>query len=281
MKQKIDLVTVVVPVKNEERNLPTCLAALERFAHIVVVDSGSTDRTKEIAIEFGAEFVSFDWNGKFPKKRNWMLRTYAFKTEWVLFIDADEIVNDAFCDALDRVLPTTLHVGFWLNYTNYFMGKKLNYGVPQRKLACFRTDAGEFERIEETNWSRLDMEIHEHPILVGSTGEITAKIDHRDFRGLARFLERHIDYARWEAARYLMMKSKARESELQLTRRQSLKYNMIESSLFSRLYFVYTYFVKLGILDGAAGYQFASYKRWYFQTVRNLIREQRRSDSSH
>ncbi len=59
-------VTVVIPVKNEERNLARCLDRLKRFDKIVVVDSGSTDRTREIAQEHGCEFVSFRWDGHFP-----------------------------------------------------------------------------------------------------------------------------------------------------------------------------------------------------------------------
>ena len=94
-RQKIP-VTVVIPVKNEEMNLPACLAALERFHEVIVVDSGSTDRTREIAIEWGAKAVDFVWDGHFPKKRNWMLRSHKFETNWVMFLDADEVVDDAF-----------------------------------------------------------------------------------------------------------------------------------------------------------------------------------------
>lgn len=268
-------ITVVIPVKNEEQNLPACLDALRRFRHIVIVDSNSTDSTLAIAAERDIEVVAFDWNGKFPKKRNWMLKTYAFKTDWILFIDADEVVSDEFCESLTSAIERTTHVGFWLNYTNYFMGKKLRFGVPQRKLACFRKDAGAFERIEEASWSGLDMEIHEHPVLTGTIGEIDGKIDHRDFRGIARFLERHVDYAKWEASRYRAMKGSNEATEESFTFRQKLKYGLVETPWFARIYFLYTYLFKLGFLDGDAGYQYASYKKWYFQTVRNLIREHR------
>ena len=267
-------VTVVIPVKNEEVNLPACLAALRRFHDVLVVDSGSTDRTKEIANSWGAKIVDFVWDGQFPKKRNWMLRSHQFDTNWVLFLDADEVVDDAFCRELAQKVSNTSGVGFWLNYTNYFMGNKLRFGVPQRKLACFKVDAGEYERIDEDGWSTLDMEVHEHPILSGDVGEISAPVDHRDFRGLARFLQRHIDYAKWEASRYMQLRSKLDHNYAILTNRQSFKYKNIEKPWFAWFYFFYTFFGKLGFLDGRAGYQYASYKKWYFQTVRNLILEQ-------
>ena len=79
-------VTVVIPVKNEALNLPRCLGRLAEFEHIVVVDSGSSDTTCEIAERAGAEVLQFNWDGRFPKKRNGVLRNYTFKTEWVLFL---------------------------------------------------------------------------------------------------------------------------------------------------------------------------------------------------
>ena len=133
----------------------------------------------------------------------------------------------------------------------------------------------EYERIDEDGWSSLDMEVHEHPVLDGDISEIGARIDHRDFRGIARFLERHIDYAKWEASRYISVKEKNPQGQPDsLTGRQSFKYANIEKFWFAWFYFLYTYFGKLGFLDGRAGYQYASYKKWYFQTVRNIILEQ-------
>ncbi|MGB5135674.1 MAG: glycosyltransferase [Prochlorococcaceae cyanobacterium] len=84
--------TVAIPVRNEECNLATCLQAIgPGFARsLVVIDSGSTDTTAAIARNHGAEVVTFEWNGRFPKKRNWFLRHHTPTTRWVLFLDADE-----------------------------------------------------------------------------------------------------------------------------------------------------------------------------------------------
>ena len=97
-------VTVAIPVKNEEANLARCLEALGRFAEIVLIDSGSTDRTVEIARDFGIRIVNFEWDGKYPKKRNWFLLNEPPEQSWVLFLDADEVVNDAFCALLYKLL---------------------------------------------------------------------------------------------------------------------------------------------------------------------------------
>ncbi|MEM7766155.1 MAG: glycosyltransferase family 2 protein [Pseudomonadota bacterium] len=266
-------VTVVIPVKNEAANLPRCLGALGRFAHLVVADSGSTDETPEIARESGATYLNFEWNGQFPKKRNWVLRTHAFETNWVLFLDADEFVSNAFVDAVKAAVADTPHDAFWLNYTNYFQGKRLKHGLPQRKLALLRVGAGEYERIDEDGWTKLDMEVHEHPIVAGTTGEIDLEIEHQDYRGLARFIDRHLDYAQWEAQRVRALGDLSGPNASHLTNRQRFKYRNLPRWWYAQFYFYYVYILRLGWLDGAAGYNYAFHKYWYFRTIRELIQE--------
>lgn len=265
-------VTVAVPVKNEEANLARCLARLTRFAELVVIDSGSTDRTTEIAQMYGARVVNFEWDGRYPKKRNWFLINQPPTQKWVLFLDADEFVDDAFCDALAKAITTEDKSGFWLSYTNYFLGKPLWYGLEQRKLAVFRVGEGLYERIEEDGWSGLDMEIHEHPIVSGPTGDINLPIDHRDYKGLAKFIEKHKHYAEWEARRFANLERSGLAWD-SLTPRQKFKYRHLSKWWYPWFYFVFTYVLKLGFMDGGAGFHYAAYKAWYFQTIRLLIRE--------
>ncbi len=256
-------VTVVIPVKNEERNLPTCLGELDAFEEIVVVDSNSSDSTVSIAQRAGAQIIQFHWNGKFPKKRNWVLQTFPFQTSWVLFLDADEIVTTEFKAELRSTLRNTDHVGFWLKYRSHFLGQVLKRGVEQRKLALFRVGAGHYERIEDDRWSDLDMEVHEHPVLDGSVGEIRAPLEHKDFRGLHHYIARHNEYSSWEAHRYLALHEDIEAWSL-LTRRQKLKYTYLPRWWFAPAYFVATYIVKCGFLDGWAGFVHAAMKMGYF-----------------
>lgn len=268
-------VTAVVPVKNEERNLPRCLEALARFSEVIVVDSGSTDRTAEISRAASAKFVEFRWDGRFPKKRNWVLLNQKLENDWVLFIDADEVVDDQFCNEVEDRIRSGDCKGYWLVYRNYFLGKPLNHGIPQRKLALFRVGAGLYERIEEDSWSSLDMEVHEHPMIEGAIGQINTPIEHNDFKGIEKFIDRHQDYARWEARRYLLLNSKGTEALSRLTGRQKFKYRNIEKSWYPLLYFFLNYVVKRGFLDGRAGFSYSLYKAWYFQTIQHLITEMR------
>mgnify|MGYP003383440098 CR=1 FL=1 len=267
-------VTVIIPVKNEELNLPHCLAALgDEYDEVVVVDSRSSDATPQIVRNHGTRLVDFVWDGQFPKKRNWFLENYETRNDWCLFLDADEIVSPEFTAAVAKAVSDEGKVGYWLNYTNYFLGKPLRHGVPQRKLALFRKSSGRYEKIEENCWSQLDMEVHEHPQLAGEVGEIAARIDHRDFQGLGKFISRHLDYAQWELFRYKKISGTAELDTL--TDRQKRKYQYIEKRWFALAYFLLAYIGKLGFLDGKSGLQYAFYKAWYFNTIRLLIHENR------
>jgi glycosyltransferase involved in cell wall biosynthesis len=268
-------VTVAVPVRNEERGLAACLERLKRFERVVVIDSGSTDRSCDIARAHGAEVVQFAWNGRFPKKRNWFLRNHAPVTPWVLFLDADELVDDAFCDDLARTLPDTPHAGFWLTYDNWFLGRRLRHGTPNRKLALFRVGAGEYERIEEDRWSNLDMEIHEHPVLQGSLGEIRTRIDHRDDRGLEHWKRRHAEYAAWEAQRTFRMRAFGSGP---VEGRQAVKYRALGKWWLPAVYFLDGYVRRLGFLDGWQGLCHAWLKARYFAQIGRVLRMLARAD---
>lgn len=267
-------ISVCIPVRNEENNLAACIETLRgSCSDVVIVDSNSVDRTAEVAASLGARVVQFNWNGRFPKKRNWALRNVDFAHEWILFLDADERLTADVIRELHDVLPATPHVGFWLSFRNHFMGRELRYGDRFRKLALFRRDAGEYEAFPETLWSSLDMEVHEHPVLRGSVGEIHSLLDHRDDRGLHRYIAKHNDYSTWEANRFRWLSTAGPEAWKALNRRQKFKYRNLNKWWLGHLYFWSCMVAKWGFLDGVAGWRFASMKRRYFEDVRLKILE--------
>jgi glycosyltransferase involved in cell wall biosynthesis len=265
-------VTVVIPVLNEELNLPACLEALgDSFEKIIVVDSDSTDRTGEIAEQAGVQILQFHWDGAYPKKRNWTLENIDFQTKWVLFLDADERVTPAFIDELCCTLPDTPHVGFQVTFTNWFMGRPLHHGDLFRKLPLFRVGSGAYEKFPENGWSTLDMEIHEHPVLTGTVGKIRARIEHHDFRSMEHYLKKHDEYAAWEANRHQWLQTAGGDAWDTLTGRQRIKYRLLDKPGLGWIYFCAAYFFKLGFLDGRAGFELARSKRRYFNRVRRKI----------
>jgi glycosyltransferase involved in cell wall biosynthesis len=270
-------VSVCIPVRNEEANLPDCLAALTDFDEIVVVDSGSTDRTLEIAKTAGASIVQFQWNGMFPKKRNWALANYRFRHPWILFLDADERMTPEFVAELRSILKNTSHSGFWISYTNWFMGKPLHHGDVFRKLALFQIGKGEYERIPENSWSALDMEVHEHPVIDGSIGILHSRLEHQDYRGLKNYLQRHNEYSSWEANRFLWFESASQKDWEPLTDRQRFKYRFLDRPWFAWFYWFVSVILKRGFCDGLSGLTLGKMKRHYFEEVRLKILESRRT----
>lgn len=270
-------ISICIPVRNEEKNLPACLASLAgHFDDIVVVDSGSSDDTLKIASEAGVTILDFKWNGIFPKKRNWALRNHTFKHPWILFLDADERTTPAFLGELEGKLDSGVN-GFWLKYDNWFMGRKLLQGDTMRKLALFKIGHGEYEKFPEDHWSHLDMEIHEHPVLDGPTGEIQALLEHHDFRGLESYIAKHNEYSTWESKRFQWLHSAEASAQdwAALNSRQRFKYRHLNNWWLGSFYFLISYVQKKGFLDGAEGFRFAKMKKRYFEEIRLKIIEAR------
>lgn len=261
-------ISVIVSVKNEALNLPSCLEKLKRFAQIIVVDSGSTDQTIAIATAFGAEVLQFQWNGKFPKKRNWALQNANLLYEWILFLDADEFVTDAFVNEVEIKIQNPIFNGYIIQFQNYFMGRKLKYGYGFNKSALFKKSTGAYEKIDEDMWSHLDMEVHEHPIIKGKVGVIKAKVVHKDFKNLEHYIDKHNAYSTWEAQRYLQLKQ---SKNAHLSFNQKIKYGLLNTGLLPAVYFVGAYFFKLGFLDGKEGFYLARYKSHYFFQIQTKI----------
>lgn len=267
--------TIAIPVYNEEKNIAKCLNAIgsDLARQVVLIDSGSTDHTVAIARAHGATVINFVWNGQFPKKRNWFLRTHTPTTKWVLFLDADEFLTDDFKAELRETLTRQDDtVGYWLRYAVYFLGKQNKGGYFLHKLALFKVGAGEYERIDESQWSGLDMEIHEHPVLTGKVGTIRSKIDHQDLRGIAYYVTKHNEYSTWEAHRYLKLTSDTKTTQ-QWSWMQKIKYGLIRTPILGPVYFFGSYFLMGGFRDGSRGFAFAVLKMAYFIQVYLKIRE--------
>lgn len=264
-------VTVVIPVLNEAANLAGALESLREYEYVFVVDSGSTDDTRKIAEAFGREVVDFKWDGHFPKKRNWFLRHHAIPTEWVLFLDADERMTPAFTAELCAFLPGTRHNGFWVFYDTWFMGRMLRHGDRARKLCLLRAGHGEYEKIDEDRWSALDMEVHEHLLVDGSVGRIASRLEHHDRRDLKAYYARHNEYSSWEARRFDAFLISV--DQAQLTPRQKIKYALLANPLFPLMYFIASYLLKGGFLDGKEGFMFGISKLIYFHQVQFKLKE--------
>ncbi len=268
--------TIAIPCKNSGEKLRECLNQIGKdFAKkIVIIESENNIKSTQIAMEFGAELLLFNWNGHYPKKRNWFLLNHKPNTKWVLFLDDDEWLTEKAKEALSVAMNQTFYHGFWLKYSIYIGGKKLSFGYPLYKLALFQTEAGLFEKLEEDYWSNLDMEIHEHPILSGPVGRVKTEIEHRVNLDQTDWKIKHEKYAAWEAKRFLQLKQTKNQT---LTPIQKIKYFIFQTPLSGMFFFLGSYILMGGILDGSKGFKHAYMKAAYFQSISKEIKKQKNS----
>ena len=125
---------MIVPVKNEAENLRRCLPALAWADEVFVVDSQSTDETAGVAAEFGATVVQFHFNGTYPKKKNWALENLPFRNEWVLIVDADEVVVPELAAEIAARIARDEADGYYLNSQYYFLGRRIRHCGYRRML---------------------------------------------------------------------------------------------------------------------------------------------------
>jgi glycosyltransferase involved in cell wall biosynthesis len=254
--------SVIVPIKNEAANLPRCLDSVKWADEIFVVDSQSSDGSIEIAQERGAKVVQFEFNGTWPKKKNWALEHLPFQNEWVFILDADEILPaGAELEVANAIAEAADIVGYWVNRRFMFMGRWLRHAYyPNWNLRLFRHALGRYEKLIDVPTDSGDNEVHEHVLINGRTTKLQVEIDHYAFPSIEVFVEKHNRYSNWEArvAADQTGNSSSREiSSDAVNRRRKLK-NLAQHLPFRPLLrFLYVYIWQKGFLDGVEGYYFA------------------------
>ncbi len=270
-------VTVVILTKNEEINLPDCIKSLDGFAkRIVVVDSFSNDRTKEIAISLGADFYENKFVN-YATQFNWAIDNTNISTKWTLRLDADERLTLELCNELEQI--TKIHDeddinGVIMEAWLFFMGKKIKHGAhTKRKLMLFKTGMARIE----------DRKMDEHTILSsGKSIQAKNRFIHYDFKDMTHWIAKMNWYATREMQDYFDFKN-GKESEIEegdstIKKNRERKFGIYyKMPLFKRtwLLFIYYYIFKLGFLDGKEGFVFHwMYHRWYRLLVDAKILEQ-------
>jgi glycosyltransferase involved in cell wall biosynthesis len=257
-----------VPIKNEVENLPRCLASVAWADEIFVVDSQSTDGSPRIAEELGARVVQFEFNGTWPKKKNWALDHLPFRNEWVFILDADEVLppeaESEFRAAIARAGATA---GFWINRRFMFMGRWLRHAYyPNWNLRLFRHSLGRYEKITDAATASGDNEVHEHVVVQGPTGRLSCELDHYAFPSVEVFVEKHNRYSNWEARVAVTEQSAGGSGQLQsatVAQRRKLKQLSRRLPFRPLLRFLYVYVWQKGFLDGREGYYFARMHAFY------------------
>jgi glycosyltransferase involved in cell wall biosynthesis len=261
-------VSVLIPAKDEELNLPACLESVARADQIFVVDSQSGDRTGTIATSYGATVVQFHFNGRWPKKKNWSLDSLPFRNQWVLIVDCDERITPELWDEIATAIQDPTYSGYYLNRRVFFLGRWIRYGgkYPDWNLRLFKHQLGRYENLHTEDIPNTgDNEVHEHVILKGEVGYLKHDMLHIDFRDIYHWLERHNRYSNWEARVYYNLLTgqdgngsiDAKLFGSPVERKRFLKKIWVRLPFKPLLRFILFYLIRLGFLDGRAGYVYA------------------------
>jgi len=277
-------VSVLVPIKNEAEILERCLNSVQWADEIFVVDSQSTDNSAEIAERYGANVVQFHFNGTWPKKKNWALENLPFKNEWVLILDADEVLPaEAATEIANAIAKPGDTAGYWINRRFFFLGRWLRHSYyPNWNLRLFRHALGRYEQLTTSETNSGDNEVHEHVVVQGPTAKLQCEIDHYAFPSVEVFIEKHNRYSNWEArvsADRFLTGSSNELSDERVGRRRRLKSLSQRLPFRPLLRFLYIYIWQKGFLDGRDGYYFARLHAVYeFLSVAKTYELRRRSD---
>lgn len=277
-------VSVIIPARNEARNLPRCLASLGDVGEVYLLDSQSTDDTVRIAQSYGARVVQFHYRGGWPKKRQWAMDTLPLAYDWVLLLDADEVLTPELSAEIQRAIQDPNFDGYYISLEMHFLGRRLRHsGAGFWKLSLFRKGRGRYEcRLSDQDKNMADMEVHEHVIVDGATRQLRKPLVHHNVESLDRYIQKHNEYSNWEARVWLDGNRDDEEIQpalygTQAQRRRWLRRRLLEMPGSPMFFFLYKYLVRLGFLDGVPGLIYCTFQGVQFFHIKAKIYEIRAS----
>ncbi|WP_419994390.1 glycosyltransferase family 2 protein [Streptomyces boninensis] len=260
-------IVVAIPTKNEAANIVTTVrSVIDHVEAVVVVDTDSTDDTRKLAAAEGAEVVPYEWDGKYPKKKQWCLDHVRTDIPWLLFLDGDETPSAGLLAELHRIFGQPgrevavaafdIPLGYW------FAGRRLKHGYTIVKRALMHRGRCRFPELGDLDAPGMgEQEGHYQPVADGRVVRLSEPIEHEDLDPVRTWFERHNRYSDWEA--WLEHHPEVREEIRQAKTRQG---QLFHQAPFKPLVsFAYAYVLKRGFLDGRAGLDYAlamSFYRW-------------------
>ena len=272
--------SVLIPTRDEERNIAACMQSVVWAGEIVVFDSLSTDRTRDIAQGYGAKVVQREFDN-FSAHKNWALGNIRFENDWILIVDADERITETLAGEIQDLLKQgPKRNGYYVARQNWFCGKWIRHGgwYPDWQLRLIRRGCARYE-------SRI---VHEHVLLDGPAGYLKNPLVHQDYKGIERYFERHNSYSSLEAIEaYQQMVGNGQGEYLPADstgpgpgRRRLLKtlaYRYLPArSLFK---FLWMYVFKLGFLDGRIGFRYCLLHTFYEYQISLKLEELKEPES--
>jgi len=254
MSTQTNSIAAVILTFNEEENIRYCLESVKWANEIIIVDSGSTDRTIQIVREYTDRIYEHEFQN-FAQQRNWVLESIPMKSEWVFFVDADEQVPP---QLRDEIIERTLHepeiVGYYVKLRYIFLGRWLKHGgkYPVIVMRLFKRKLGIHE----------NRAVSPHVLIEGETAYLKNDMMHQDHKLLDAFITKHNRYSRMNAEEFYKLKQGVLQSGIkasfwgtQIERRRAIKEKLWLKLPFKPIIlFIYMYFIRLGFLDGKPGF---------------------------
>lgn len=273
--------SVIILTKDEAVNLPSCLSSLQSLgADIYIVDSGSTDKTVDIARHYGCKVYKHTFENQ-ARQLNWALANLPIQTSWIMRLDADERVTPELSSELQQKLSSAPQEisGYQVKRRVFFMGRWIKHGgyYPTWLLRIWRTGSGTCEQ----RW------MDEHIVLsYGQIANLKNDIIDENQKGLTFWTDKHNHYADREIQDMLGVFLKSDDPLIQNQQRsQAQQRRWVKKNLYSRsplflrafIYFLLRYTVGLGFLDGIEGLIFHILQGfWYRFLVDAKLYELRR-----
>ena len=275
-------VSIFIQTLDEEDNLPGLFDSLEGFDDVVVLDSLSKDRTKEISLARGARWFERPYDGRGPHQ-NWAMEHIDVKHRGVFYLDADERMTpelraeiEAIAGAWDRgemSREKASPVAYWCGRKNYFRGRWLKHAMPP----------GHIMRFFQPPCIRFARLANPVPTVDGAVGYLREHFIHYNFsKGLNEWIARHNKYSTYEAKETIraLNEQPLRLANLfsgdSMTRRLELKNLSFRVPFRPTLKFLYMYLFKLGVLDGRAGYTYCRLQQMYEWQIVIKVQEMQR-----
>ena len=256
------LLSVAIVTFNEEENLARTLATVAWADQIVIVDSGSTDRTAEIARSFNATVIERSWTG-FADQKNFALSQCT--GDWLLSLDADEELSPDLQQQIRQTLSALSAVdAYYLKRRNLFLGRWIKHGgfYPDPKLRLFRRNVALLPQFEARP-------VHETIRFSGPTATLDGDILHHAYPTLSSYIE-HMD--RYSSLGAELLVEQGRTSANIFT-------FFARIVIFPMLGFKWNYVFRLGFLDGREGFLLnlyhAAYSSWKYAKAWELSRKPR------
>ena len=187
--------SVVVLTKNEQEKIERCLNSVAWADEIVIVDGFSTDRTVEICKRYKTKIVQHRFEGDFGQERNIGIDNAS--GDWVLQLDADEVVTEGLHTAITKVLEQEREfAAYKFLRKNFFMGHFMRYGGWYHHSLHFL----------KKGFARYEGKVHHELIVNGKIGVLDAEIEHYPFDNFSQFIERHNRYTNLEAKEIVDLK---------------------------------------------------------------------------